>query len=235
MTEEKTLTYYARKGQPLDVAAFVSIREQVDGNVHFHNAWGGPGYYASETNFAEDFDQVPAAEIDRIFRTYRTIRVTCDDGATFMTGYTNGHLWNGFESPSFTKEEVLAHLQPGGHLAPSEYMAQNRFVWSDLADTFILLEGIDGAGLPEVVDIAPFETLLVEGRDDEADAIAEEMGMEVSLAHKFTVVPEGAAAPVALFVIDNGWCWGNMDDYDPEVDEEMAVDGDQQEVPSIGL
>lgn len=224
MTEEKTLTYYARKGQPLDVAAFVTIREQRDGNVHFHNAWGGTGYYTSEQDFAANFEQVPAAELERIFRTYRTVRVSWNDGENFMTGYTNGHHWNGFECPSFTKEEILAHTQAGGHLDPSNGMESNRFIWSDLADTFVLVEGIDGEALPEVVDITPFEVRLAEGRQEEASEIAEKLGMEVSLAHKFTVVPEGEAAPVILYVIDNGWTWGNMATYEATEDADAYTD-----------
>jgi hypothetical protein len=229
MTEEKTTAYYSRKGEPLDAASFVTIRERLDGNVHFHNAWGGSGYYVSEKKFAKDFVQVPAAELDRIFNTYKTIRVSSNDGESFMTGYSNGHLWNGWECPSFTKQEVLSQLQPGGHLAPSEHMSQCRFVWSDLVDTFILLEGIDGAALPEVVDIAPFETLLAEGRHDEADTIAEKLGMEVALADKFTVVPEGENGPVTLYGIENGWCWSSMDDFDTTENNEQA----DEETPSL--
>lgn len=216
MTEQKTLTYYARKGQPLDVATFVSVSEQRDGNVHFHNAWGGIGYYASEEDFAADFSLVPAEELERIFQTYKSVRVTWNEGEGFMTGYTTGQLWNGFECPSFTKAEILAQLEPGGHLS-GEDMRSNRFVWSDLAGTFIRIEGVDGTSLPEEVDLSAIEPLLVDGNDDAAEALAEKMGMLVSLAPKFTAVPQGEDAPVVLFVIDDGWCWGNMDDYDMEV------------------
>jgi hypothetical protein len=231
MADQDMPTYYVRRGEPLDVATFVTVHEQVDGNVHFYNAWGGPGYYVSEELFANDFDVVPAEELDRIFRTYKSIRVTWDDGANFMTGYTNGHLWNGFECPSFTKDEILAQLQPGGHLAPGEDMRSNRFVWSDLADTFVLIEGVDGTDVPEAIAVAPFEALLAEGRLDEADELAQKMGLEVSLAEKFTVVPEGEDRPVQLFVIDNGWCWGNMDKYDLGDDNE----DDLEEATSLAL
>lgn len=222
MTEQKTLTYYARKGQPIDVATFVSVSEQRDGNVHFHNAWGGRGYFASEEDFAADFELVPAEELERIFRTYRTVRVTWNDGDGFMTGFTTGQLWNGFECPSFTKDEILAQTRPGGHLS-GEDMRSNRFIWSDLADTFIRIEGVDGTNLPDEIDLSAIEPLLAEGKEDEAEEVAEEMGMLVSLAPKFTAVPMGEPAPVVLFVIDDGWCWANMDDY------EMDVGNDDQD------
>lgn len=190
----------------------ISRREQ--GSVFFAPAFGGFGKFASEQEFANYFEQLDEATVNKLFDTFFPVEVTALEGDGSMTGFTNNETWNGFEVPRFTTEAVRQALAEGGHLANPSFAEYTRFHFDANTETLFDIEAANGLPIPDDFDIAPFLQLLEQERTfDEVDEAAQKMGYTMRAADKVMVKIDGENEPVVLHEVGNGWCWENMDRF----------------------
>ncbi|MCZ7861135.1 hypothetical protein O9X98_06915 [Agrobacterium salinitolerans] len=209
-----TVTYYASTAETPSVSSFVSVADRMDGNVFFSNAWGGFVRGLPEAEFAARFREVPKAEFDRLMNRFSPIKVTADEGETSMDGWTNDERWNGWQVPRFTKETILEAFEEGGSLGHPDIRAFTRFVYHEATNNIFEITSRDGGNLPAGFDLDKINEA-ISSDEGVLEAMSEGMGVWVNRANRVVFTSEGETDPVVAFEIGNGWCWEDMDRFEP--------------------
>ena len=214
--------YFIRKGETPEISRLVTISERKDGNIHFANESGGPRYFTPEGEFAERFEQVPEATMERLFKTYSPITVTALEGDGAMDGFTNGQTWNGFEVPLFTKETILEALADGGHLATPDIHSNTRFFFDAATNDLYEITTEDGEIRPEF-DMKVLEQFLTQPRRiEEIDAFGETLSLRINKVHRTAIVIDGESESAVVYAIGNGWCWEKMERFENKVENSVT-------------
>ncbi|MDW9481287.1 hypothetical protein GOB57_21820 [Sinorhizobium meliloti] len=215
MTPRTEPTYFASRDQQTDVSSFVCVSKVEGGFVFFHNAWGGFQRRAPAEAFAQNFVEVPTAEVERLMNTFEPIRATIGEAEGFMEGWTNGRRWNGWQMPYFTKDAILDAAAEGGYFTAHGMNAVAQFIYLPETNDILEVSSYEGGELEGDVDADRIREIAVSAPDD-AEELFQEMGLSVYTVRKAIVMEEGASEPTVIFMVGSGWCWEDMASYDAE-------------------
>lgn len=193
---------YAPISNQDDVGTFVVVDKRNDGFVHLHPKFGGFNFSMSEEVFGDKFTIVTPERYADLADRYSPIMCAYDDGESGlpMLGYTNGELWNGWEKPLFTGDELLASTQYGlfslnkrwSQIVVDQETGQMVFAWGSRD------------GLDDPFDPSPYRARLAAGEVVEIDH--EEGTFVVQLLEPKTILVNGDAM-VVYDTNDVGWTW----------------------------
>jgi hypothetical protein len=154
--------------------------------------------------------------IARMERSFKPIEVTLDgyDDGFSVPAYTNGQLWNGWQTPVFEKDVLLKHIEAGTFTGPTMR------VWFDEEiQTFVTVMSLESKDLPENLDIRRLKNEAL-SENDYAQVEMKGLGLvEVSIADVLKFGVEGRE--VVAYRAFDGRCW--MPALDPTEEEEMAA------------
>lgn len=191
----------------------VYVDSRADGVVTFFPAGGGGRRPLRAVEFETGFHQVSQEEFDQLHDVYERVAVTADwfEDLPSMRGYSNGQLWNGFLTPVFEKDEILAAIadarlgsNPGSIVSFDE--RHNAFV-------SIMTPG--GEALPEFDHLGAVDAAIADNCSIELSVNEEEVWVTVFPSLQITV----DGNDVEVFAIGDGWVWQRApeEEIEPQV------------------
>lgn len=203
---------FAPRETPDDRRSFIAVTRRESGETIFHPEKGGFNYRMPETQFDELFVAVTRERYIELSNVWMPLRVTTD-GETYSDGWSNGHLWNGFECPVFTREAVEAGMTPDGPFGMQpEY---NQFSWNDRVGSFVVVES-DNGDLEDDFDYTPYIERLAKGETVDLDA----RGIHIAPARRQVIAT--ADGLLTVFAMDDGWTWSSDNGHAANAEMESA-------------